>query len=60
MPDDDDLVVIPNMQDNYVGAKVNLSFGGTMRSESVKRRARDNEGEIFGTINPKPIFKKSF
>ena len=36
VPDDDDLVVTPDTQDNYVGAKVNLSFGGAMRSGSVK------------------------
>ena len=36
MPNTDDLVVTPNTQDNYVGAEVNLSFGGTMRSGSVK------------------------
>ena len=28
VPDDNELVVTPDMQDNYVGAKVYLSFGG--------------------------------
>ena len=28
VPDADDLVVTPDTQDNYVGAKVNLSFRG--------------------------------
>ena len=37
VPDADDLVFTPDTQDNYVGAEVNLSFGGTMRSGSVKR-----------------------
>ena len=55
MPDADELVVTPDTQDNYVGAEVNLSFGGTMRSGSVKRRARDAEGELFGTRNSNPI-----
>ena len=55
VPDADDLVVTPDTQDNYVGAKVNLSFGGTMRSGSFKRRARDAEGELFGTRNSNPI-----
>ena len=48
-------MVTPDIQDNYVGAKVNLSFGGTMRSGSIKRRARDAEGELFGTRNSNPI-----
>ena len=40
VPNADDLVVTPDTQDNYVRAEVNLSFGGTMRSGSVKVRAR--------------------
>ena len=32
-----DLVVTPNTQENYVGADINLSFGGTMRSGFVKQ-----------------------
>ena len=55
VPDADDLVFTPNTQDNYVGAEVNLSFGGTMRSGSVKRRSRDAKGESFGTRNLNPI-----
>ena len=55
MPDADDLVVTPDTQDNYVGAELNLSIGGTMRSGSVKRQARDAEGELFGTRNSNPI-----
>ena len=53
--DADDLVVTPDTQDNYMGAKLNLSFGGTMRSGSVKQLARDAEGELFGTRNSNPI-----
>ena len=34
---DADEVVTPEDQDNYVGAQVNLSFGGTIRSGMVKR-----------------------
>ena len=55
VPNIKDLVVTPNMQNNYVGGEVNLLFGGMMRSGSVKRRARDTEGELFGTRNPNPI-----
>ena len=55
VPDADDLVVAPDTQDNYVGAEVNLSFGGTMRSGYIKRRARDSEEELFGTRNSNPI-----
>ena len=51
VPDADELVVTPGTQDNYVGAKVNISFGGTIRSGSVKQRSRDAEGELFGTRN---------
>ena len=47
MPDADNLVVTPDTQDNYVGAEVNLSFGETMRSGSVKIRASDSEGEVY-------------
>ena len=38
-----------------MGAEVNLSFGGTMRSGSVKQRARDSEGDLFGNRNSNPI-----
>ena len=55
VPDADDLVVNPDTQDNYVGAEVNLSFGRTMRSGSIKRQARDAKGELFGTRNSNPI-----
>ena len=48
-------MVTPDTQDNYVGAEVNLSFGGAMHSVSVRRRARDAEGELFGTRNSNPI-----
>ena len=37
VPDANYLVVTPDTQDNYVWAEVNLSFGGTMCSGSVKR-----------------------
>ena len=55
MPNADDLVVTPDTQDNYVGAEVNLSFGRTIRSVSVKRQARDAEGELFGNRNSNTI-----
>ena len=55
MPNADDLVVTPDTQENYVGAEVSLSFEGTMRSGSVKKRARDAEGDLFGNRNSNPI-----
>ena len=55
MPNADDLVVTPDTQDNYMGAEVNLAFGGTMRSGSIKQQAIDAEGELFSTRNPNPI-----
>ena len=55
VPDVDDLVVTPDTQDNYVGAEVNLLFGGTMRSGCVKRQAGDSKGYLFSTRNSNPI-----
>ena len=52
---DADEVVTPEDQDNYIGAEVNLSFGGTVRSGKVKRRARDAAGKVSGAANPNPI-----
>ena len=51
MPVADDLDFTPDMQDNYMGAKVNLSLGVTIRSISIKRRARDAKEELFSTRN---------
>lgn len=45
----------PEDEDNYVGAEVNLPFGGTMRAGKVKRRARDSAGELYGRRHPNPI-----
>ena len=55
VPDANDLVVIPDTQYNYVGAKVNFSFWGAMRSVSVKQWARYDKIELFGTRNSNPI-----
>ena len=55
MPNADELVVTPDTQDRYVGAKVNLSFRRTMHFGSIRRQARDNEGELFGIRNSNPI-----
>ena len=46
-PDEDDLPT-PEAQDTYVGARVNLPVGGTMRTGIVKSRARDSDGNISG------------
>ena len=53
IPDVDD--VTPEELDNYVGAEVNLPFGGTMRAGRVKSRARNAAGELVGTQNSNPI-----
>ena len=53
VPDIDN--VTPEDQDNYVGAKLSLSFGGTMRAGQVKSRARNASGELVGTKNDNPI-----
>ncbi len=46
----------PETGDNYIGAEVNLPFQGTMMQGRVKCRARNEEGELFGTANEeKPI-----
>jgi hypothetical protein len=47
--------VTPEMQDRYVGAEVNLTFQGTIRAGKVKRRARNEEGELEGIANANPI-----
>ena len=45
----------PEDVDNYVGATVNLPFEGTNRVGNVKRRARDDEGNVTGTASENPI-----
>lgn len=45
----------PEDADNYVGASVNLPFGGTMLAGTVKRRTRDEEGNITGKAHQNPI-----
>lgn len=53
VPDIED--VTPEERDNYVGASVNLPYRGEMRSGTVRRRARDEQGETTGTMNDNPI-----
>ena len=53
VPDIDD--VMPEYQDNYVGAEVNLPIGGVQKSGKVKRRARNEEGELTGVKNDNTI-----
>ena len=53
IPDVDD--VTPEELDNYVGAEVNLPFGGMMRADRVKSHARNAAGELVGTQNSNPI-----
>ena len=47
--------VTPEEADNYVGAEVTIQHGGRMQVGKVKRRARDDDGELTGTSNPNPI-----
>jgi hypothetical protein len=53
IPDIDDIT--PEDEDNYIGAKVNLPLGRTMRAGQVVKRARDDAGETYGTKNDNPI-----
>jgi hypothetical protein len=53
IPDIDDIT--PEEADNYIGAQVTLPLGGTMRAGIVKRRARDNDGQVYGKKNDNPI-----
>jgi hypothetical protein len=53
LPDIDNAT--PEDLDNYVGAEVTLPIGGTMRMGKVKRRARNDDGEVHGTKNRNPI-----
>ena len=52
-PDAED--VTPEEMDNYVGAEVNLPIAGVLRAGKVKRRARDEEGNVFGRKHNNPI-----
>jgi hypothetical protein len=47
--------VTPEMQDGYIGAQVNLPHGGSYRSGTVKRRKRNNDGELEGVADKNPI-----
>ena len=47
--------VTPEMADSYVGAQVNLPIGGTTFEGTVKRRARDTNGNLQGKANINPI-----
>jgi hypothetical protein len=53
VPDID--TVTPEMQDGYIGAQVNLPYGGTYRSGTVKRRKRNDDGELEGVADSNPI-----
>jgi hypothetical protein len=53
VPDIDN--VTPEMQDGYIGAQVNLPHGGSYRSGTVKRRKRNNDGELEGIADKNPI-----
>ena len=43
------------MNDNYVGARVELPLGDGMAQGRVTKRARDNDGNPLGRANDNPI-----
>ena len=47
--------VTPEEFDYYVGASVTLNKGGTQKTGFVRKRARNNSGELIGKSNPNPI-----
>ena len=53
IPDIDD--VTPEEYDQYVGAVVNFSLEGTELAGTVKRRARDSNGKLYGKQNDNSI-----
>ena len=53
IPDIDD--VTPEDYDQYIGAVVNFSLEGSEMAGSVKRRARDNNGKLYGKQHNNPI-----
>jgi hypothetical protein len=53
VPDIDNIT--PEMQDGYIGAQVNLPYGGTYRSGTVKRRKHNDDGELEGVADSNPI-----
>ena len=53
LPDIDE--VTPEVADSYVGAQVNLPIGGTTSEGTVKRRARDTNGNLQGKADINPI-----
>ena len=53
-PDADDEVT-PEFQDNYIGAEVQLSRLGEYKTGKVKRRAKDEDGEVYGQAHSNPM-----
>ena len=53
VPDAEDIT--PETGDEYVGAEVNMSRGGVMRSGRVTGRKRNADGSLQGTRNDNPI-----
>ena len=47
--------VTPEINDEYIGAEVNLPYDGDMVAGRVTRRARNQDGELEGTSNANPI-----
>ena len=47
--------VTPEYQDDYIGAKVSLPVGGMQLTGKVKKRAHDEDGELYGSQNVNPI-----
>ena len=51
---DDVLLPALEMNDNYVGARVELPLGDGMAQGRVAKRARDNDGNPLGRANDTP------
>jgi hypothetical protein len=53
IPDIDE--VTPEEFDNYIGAEVKLPLGGIIQSGRVRKHARNEDDELYGTKNTNPI-----
>lgn len=54
-PASDEPEVTPAFNDEFVGAEVELPYGGNLVTGRVKRRAQDEDGRLRGTANTNPI-----
>ena len=45
----------PDIHDHYIGATVDVTHRGELRSARVRERARDEDGHLYGTANANPL-----